>query len=99
MGYVLLVAPAILAQLSPFASQRHQTKRVDVGFPLQVPSLAVSVEPTAGLPEIVGAAVFVGAAALEITAEGAEVAWLDPPAFVAVTVTRRRPPTSVDAAL
>jgi hypothetical protein len=48
---------------------------------------------------MLGAVVFVGAVALETTAEGAEVAWADPSAFVAVTVTWSVSPTSSCVAL
>jgi hypothetical protein len=71
---VLLVAPSIFAQLSPAASQRLHVNAKLVGAPSQLPWVAVSVEPTCSEPEMVGAAVFVGAAALETTADGAEVA-------------------------
>jgi hypothetical protein len=58
------VALAIAAQLSPFASQRVQAYVyvVVLSVPLHVPWLAVSVEPSWAAPEIVGVAVFVGAA-------------------------------------
>jgi hypothetical protein len=72
--YVLPVAPSILAQLSPFASQRRQANANPVGASSQVPSLAVSVEPTCSEPAMLGAVVFVGAPTGETTADGADVA-------------------------
>ena len=61
-----------------------------------MPVDAVSVEPTATVPEIDGSAVLTGAlaAGAETTAVGAEVAEADPSVFVAVTATRRVVPTS-----
>jgi hypothetical protein len=97
--YVLPVAPTIVAQLSPFASQRSHVHAYEVGLPLHVPLLAVRVEPTWSEPEIVGAAVFVGAAALEMTADGAEVERAEPLLSVAVTVTRTVCPTSAATGL
>ena len=65
--------------------------------PLQVPGLAVSVDPCVGVPLIVGGAVLVGGDALAATsAVAADTALLVPMAFVAVTVTRRVAPTSAD---
>ena len=55
--YVLLVAPAISLQLVPSASQRCHWKPNDVGLPVQLPVLAVSVCPTRAVPEIVGRSV------------------------------------------
>ncbi len=72
--YVLLVAPSIVAQPLPLASQRLQAKPKLVGLPFQLPWLAVRVVPACGVPEMLGAAVFVGAVALETTADGADVA-------------------------
>src|SRR5690348_14958492 len=71
---VELVAPLIVAQLLPCASQRIHAKAYDVGLPLHVPWLAVTVEPTSSGPETLGAVVGVGALAFEITADGALVA-------------------------
>jgi hypothetical protein len=61
---------------------------VDVGLPLHVPLFAVRVEPTEGVPEMLGAFVGVGAVVLETTADGPDVALAEPLAFLAVTVTR-----------
>jgi hypothetical protein len=71
--YVAPVAPSIVAQLLPSAAQRLHVNAKLVGLPSQLPWLAVSVEPAWRVPEMPGAVVFVGAAALETTAEGAEV--------------------------
>ena len=60
--YVRSFAPLIKAQLPPSASQRRQAKSKSVGFPVHVPSRAVSVFPTSGVPPIVGGCVFVGGA-------------------------------------
>ena len=90
------MAPSMVAQLFPFASQRLHANAKLVGLPLQLPWLAVRVEPACGVPEMLGAAVFVGAVGLEITAEGAEVAWAEPPPFVAVTVERSVCPASAE---
>jgi hypothetical protein len=60
---------------------------------------AVSVEPTVGVPEMLGAFVGVGAEVLETTADGADVALPEPLEFFAVTVTRSVCPTSAVTAL
>jgi hypothetical protein len=52
--YVLPVAPMTLAQVSASASQRCHWKANEVGFPVHVPSLAVSSCPTRASPVIVG---------------------------------------------
>jgi len=59
--------------------------------------LAPSVEPTAGVPLIAGAATSVGAVPDETTAVAAEVAIPDPAEFDAVTVTRTVAPASAAA--
>ena len=97
--YVVAVAPLIAAQLLPFWSQRLHAYVYPVGLPLHDPFVVVRVEPTVVVPEIVGAAVFPGADALETTAVGAEVDDAEPSAFVAVTVTRSVCPTSADCTL
>ena len=61
--------------------------------PVQVPSSAVSVAPSCGVPEIDGAPVLDGASATT-GALAAEVAVSLPPAFVPVTETRIAWPTS-----
>ena len=90
------MAPVTTEQLFPSWSQRFHAYAKPVGELLHVPFEAVSVEPTATVPEIDGSAVFTGAlaAGAETTVVGAEVAGADPSAFVAVTVTRRVVPTS-----
>src|SRR5512135_2116767 len=87
------------AQPLPFSSQRIQATAVDVGLPLHVPLFAVSVEPIAGVPVMLGAVVGVGAVVPETTADAAEVALPEPSAFFAVTVTRSVWPTSPAAAV
>jgi hypothetical protein len=62
------------------------------GVPSQVPSLAVSVCPSRGVPEMAGGVVFEGEAGL--TDAVAENALAEPAAFLAVTRTRTRPATS-----
>src|ERR671911_2556957 len=59
--YDLPVAPATLPHTIASRSQRCHWNENEVGFPLQVPSLAVSVSPTCGSPVIVGRAVLFGA--------------------------------------
>jgi hypothetical protein len=61
-------------------------------LPVHVPSAAVSVLPSRGLPSIVGATVLTGAAGL--TDAVAETAVALPALLVAVTETRRRRPVS-----
>src|SRR6266545_979365 len=79
-AYVAAVAPAIGAQLAAEASQRsHWCENVSGGVPFQEPSSAVSVEPSRGVPETLGAVVAAGAAGS--TDAGAEVALAVPPAM------------------
>lgn len=64
-------------------------------MPLHEPGLTVSVAPSCGVPEMVGGAVFFGAAPVGCTTSvGRETATPEPLLFVAVTCTRRRWPTS-----
>jgi hypothetical protein len=68
--------------------------KVMVGVPVQVPLLAVSVWPSAGVPEIVGRTVLTGGAAL--TVEVCTLVALELPAtLVPVTTTRIVAPTSL----
>jgi hypothetical protein len=63
--------------------------------PDQLPRSAVSVWPSCAVPEIVGAAVLVGAVGAAVTtAVSAELAEVDPALLVAVTRTRMVDPTS-----
>jgi hypothetical protein len=60
--YVFAVAPPIAVQLSPFLSQLLHAYAKLVGLPVHVPSEAVSVDPSCGVPETVGVPVLLGAA-------------------------------------
>ena len=55
-------------------------------MPVQVPSTAVRVEPSAGVPVTLGDTVFTGGAAVTATV-GLEAWLVGPPGFVAVTTT------------
>src|SRR5215210_6367580 len=75
----------------------HRCQRyVNVGLPVHVPSAAVSVWPSCGMPLIVGGEVLLGAApgAACTIAVATEVALLEPAALLAVTTTRIVMPTS-----
>jgi hypothetical protein len=74
----------------------HRYEYVIVPVPVQVPGLARRVSPWRGVPEIVGTAVFAGAAwpPAVTTDVGADLAFVDPSALVAVTLARRVFPTS-----
>src|SRR5262249_20107351 len=61
--------------------------------PVQVPAVAVSSLPASGVPSIVGAAVDAGGAAAT-GCVGGEATLAEPAAFVAVTSTWTRAPTS-----
>ncbi len=63
------------------------------GEPVQVPSWAVSVCVSRGVPVIVGTAVFTGGSG-STGADGSDDAVVEPPLFVAVTRTRIVAPTS-----
>src|SRR6188472_1788819 len=67
--YCCVVAPPIEAQSEPSgrppeSGQRTHWKRYAVGLPVQIPRVAVRVEPTFGSPMMRGSVVFVGAASL-----------------------------------
>src|SRR3954447_1997810 len=60
-SYVFPVAPLMFEQLPPVRLQRrHWYVNVIGSVPVHLPGSAVSVEPMAGVPEIVGGDVFVG---------------------------------------
>jgi len=60
-SYVFPVAPLMLEQLPPVRlHRRHWYANVIGSVPVHLPGSAVSVEPTVGVPEIVGGSVFVG---------------------------------------
>jgi hypothetical protein len=61
--YVFAVADGIVEHFFPSFWQRSQMYENDVGALAHVPSLAVSVWPTFGVPEIVGSSVLAGATA------------------------------------
>ena len=75
---VLAVAPAMFAQAAPLALQRCHWYWNAVGLLLHVPFCAVSVSPTRAVPEIVGAAVFAGGAAMAGTAQTQNAASITP---------------------
>ena len=84
-----------LAQVSESTSQRCHWKAKEVGFPVQVPSLAVSSWPTRASPVTVGRVVLLSGAAFDsTTAVCSERAFVAPSAFSAVTRTRIVLPTS-----
>src|SRR5581483_5116736 len=59
--YVFVLAPEMSEQLPPFSSQRRHWYEYVIGaVPLHSPGSAVSVEPTCGVPEIVGGEVLAG---------------------------------------
>ena len=67
--------------------QRHQRYENDVGVPVQVPAFAVSVCPTAGVPETVGGTVLLGIACASARAEA-----------LVITATSTAPVTSTTLA-
>ena len=66
-------------------------------MPVHVPVEAVRVEPAVAVPEIAGAAVFAGGAAVGTT--DAEVALAEPAPFAPVTMTRIDWPTSAETSV
>jgi len=89
------VAPVIDEQLPPLALQVRHWYVNEIGWvPDHVPGSAVWVAPTIGDPEIVGGWTFRGLADPWTTAVGLDTALSEPSAFVAVTRTRIRTPTS-----
>src|SRR3954470_17561729 len=73
-------------QAAPAASHRSHD-RVKAGVPDHVPSLAVSVAPSAGVPPTAGRAVAYGASAPSVSAYCAQ----EPPVFPRFTSTSRLP--------
>jgi hypothetical protein len=94
---VVAVSPTA-RQLLPLVSQRSQlSEKLARNLLAQVPSVAVSVWPTAAVPVIVGSPVFVGPTPVPVTTEVAfEVALpsLPPPPSNALTSRRIVKPTS-----
>jgi hypothetical protein len=85
------------SQRSP-SQRRHWYAKSIRSVPVHVPGRAVSVARSRGVPSIAGASVLAGATAAIGSVE-AEVAVSRPPAFVAVTSTRRLRATSADVAV
>jgi hypothetical protein len=82
-------------QFPPLASQRcHWNANVIGAVPDQLPVLAVSVEPSRGVPEIVGGTVFAGALARPPITPVDARAFALPSALRAVTKNSRRRPRS-----
>src|SRR6478609_3243108 len=84
-AYVFLFAPLIVAHEPPLVSHRNQAYAYFDGLFVQVPLLPLRVEPSCGVPEMTGTAVFVGLPAATTTAVAAEVAVVDPSLFLATT--------------
>ena len=92
--YELSVAPAMMPQLLPRASQRHQRwSRPIVTTPVQVPSSASSSSPSATRPVIVGGARLTGGLGCTTPVAGVVIEAVPPP-LVALTTTRSVEPTS-----
>ena len=95
------VAPGIGAQLAPAESHLSHSYSYPVGFSVHEPVLAVSVCPTAAVPEIDGGVAFDGGISgggLDTTAVCEELAGVEGPApFDAVTATRSVLPASAEA--
>jgi hypothetical protein len=100
-AYVWPVAPLMMTQLAPLVLQRSHWYAYEIGaVPDQDPELADSTWPDWAVPEIVGRAVFDGAAgAACTTAVCADVAVADPAEFDAVTATRIVEPTSAETSV
>src|SRR5262245_11401071 len=94
--YVAAFAPTIAAQLPPTLSQRcHWIENVIGCLPAHVPTDAVSVCPTVGVPVIAGGAVLAGRAPTAAIARvAADVAFACPSVFLPWTRTRIAWPTS-----
>ena len=88
--YVDPVAPSIGAQFPPLSSQRRQEWE-SAGVPVQVPSAAVSVSPSAGVPLTVGRAVANGVFAPTLTSYPLHA----PPDGPWLTTTSRRSPAPI----
>jgi hypothetical protein len=93
--YERLVAPEIDAQSPPAELQRSQRYENEIGCrPDQAPGSAVTTCPTSIVPRGHGGWVFTGGPTT--TAVGFEATVCEPSAFVAVTRTLIRKPTSAD---
>jgi hypothetical protein len=94
--YVVGVVELTGTQFAPPELQRaHWYPYVSGVEPVQVPGLAVSVCPCCAVPVIAGGLWFAGATPLT-TADCADDALVEPPAFVPVTTTRNVLPTSAE---
>src|SRR4051794_5636821 len=82
----------------PVVQRCHRRASVGAGTPLQVPSVAVSFEPTLGVPEMAGRVVLLGGSGVgsagAITGVCAEIAVAEPTVLRAVTTTCTFRPTS-----
>jgi hypothetical protein len=96
--YVCAVAPPMAAHEAPFVAHRSQAYVYVIGVdPDQVPFVAVSVDPTLGVPAIWGSALFCGAVAavtIPVCVDSAEAV---PDALCAVTAALRVWPPSAAA--
>ena len=91
--YVWPFAPEIVTQLPPAVLHWSQRYEYEIGcLPVHDPGSAVTVEPTSIVPRTPGVEVFTGAPTT--TAVGLDAAVREPSAFIAVTRTRIREPTS-----
>jgi hypothetical protein len=90
----VLVAPVIGLQLAPDVSQVNHWYVNVIDEPVQVPGLAVSVEPTVVVPLIVGGDVFGGPDCGVTAAVALEVAFVWPSVLIAVTWARSVKPMS-----
>ena len=97
--YEEVVAPTIEAQFCPAESQRsHWYENVIGCAPVHVPVVAIAARPCTGADETDGSTLLTGAPVAppdEMSSVAFEAAVADPAAFVAVTRTRKRKPTSL----
>jgi hypothetical protein len=85
----------MFTQFAPLLSQSCHLYAYEVGLPVQLPLLVLSVWPCTAWPLTTGAAVTVGAAGGAAVTVEAELADADPPLLVAVTTERIVLPTSL----
>ena len=92
--YVLWVAVVMSAHAAPVASQRDQRYANVIPLPVHVPGFAVSASPTTVGPDDRRRCRVRRTGLRRDAAVALEVAVVWPSAFVAVTLTRSRKPTS-----
>jgi hypothetical protein len=92
-GNVPAVAHQTTTQLPPPWSHRAHSYAYELGSPIHSPVETARLPPSTAAPETTGGETFAGDGG-STASVGGELASFEPPAFMAVTTTRRRRPSS-----